>query len=135
MALNWRVGEIKNYKKVCYRVAPADIPYEGIKKGELVMRQECNRLIWATMNVDLGSITAKNIDEWAFRLNVLYDIGLSAFPKPLTKAELKKYIGLSTNVSTKTRRQFMKKISDHIARKAQEYVENPRRKKTKKRKR
>jgi DNA primase len=87
------------------------------------------------MNVDLGSIKASNIDEWAFRLNVLYDIGLSAFPKPLTKAELKKYIGLSTNVSTKTRRQFMKKISDHIARKAQEYVENPRRKKTKKRKR
>ena len=81
-------------------------------------------LIWQCMGVDLNGITKKNIDEWMFRLFCLEitrnrntNFMVSDFhetkgwqQRRLCKQDLIDHIGLSTNVSTKTRLKFWKKL-------------------------
>ena len=74
-------------------------------------------LIWGSLAVDLGSITAKNVEEWMFRLKFQEAIGLdylslgemSDDPDAL-RAGLTRWIGLTTNVQTMTRKKWVTKV-------------------------
>jgi len=74
-------------------------------------------LIWGALAVDLGSITAKNVEEWMFRLKFQEAIGLDYLSlgemseKPdLLRAGLTRWIGLTTNVQTMTRKKWVTKV-------------------------
>lgn len=85
-----------------------------------------NTLTWGSMAVDLGSITDKNVDEWLFRLYFQEEIGmdyisLGEMTMEDVLAGLIRWKGLSTNVQTLTRKQWiakqMKIMEDRVARK------------------
>jgi hypothetical protein len=73
-------------------------------------------LIWATMHVDLGSITEKNVDEWTWRIS-LYQRLRGPYMKQkdgafrITRKDIENHIGMITNVTDKTRRQWIAKIT------------------------
>jgi len=66
---------------------------------------------------DLGKITAKNIDEWLFRLDVAARVyedrdGFGA----IDREDLTKHIGLETNVIDTTRAGFLRKMTKSLER-------------------
>ena len=77
-----------------------------------------DRLIWGTMVVDLGRITNANIEEWLFRMRfgdaVLGEYFVMRYPgeEPVKigPEHLRKFVNLTTNVSDKTRKQWLKKV-------------------------
>ena len=78
-----------------------------------------NTLIWATMSVDMGDITEKNYVEFYSRIKALEAVFGALANGPdgsyfITIEDVKKRIGLSTNVSDKTIGQFFKKIEKQI---------------------
>lgn len=77
-----------------------------------------DRLIWGAMVVDLGNITDANIEEWVFRMR-LGDALLGPYFSmkyegeerfDISPAHLRKFVGLTTNVSDATRHKWFKKV-------------------------
>jgi hypothetical protein len=79
-----------------------------------------DRLIWGTIIVDLPSITEKNIDEWEWRM--MFDTITDGSSHPhfrmsyengdnikIDTTHLRKFIGLSTNVSYIPRKAWVSK--------------------------
>lgn len=102
MALNWNI-------KACDQSACWD------KEGN--MTPLCEGMIWTTMVVDMGSITADKLEEFVWRLNFMIRIGKSVIQKdredtPYTLEEIRPFVGMSTNVVTTTRKQFVKRTMD-----------------------
>ena len=89
-----------------------------------------DRLIWGTIVVDIGSITDANIGEWLFRMRLGDRMmgGAGYFTMkyegeerfPIVAEHLRKFVGLTTNVSTTTRAKWLKKA----VRQASERVES-----------
>ena len=79
------------------------------------------RIILATMSVDLGDIKEKNIDEWLFRIRFLVKVGVWYGDEP-TVEDLQKRIGLHTNICDMTRSKWIKKRVAYIEREIQENV-------------
>jgi hypothetical protein len=103
MSLNWDITNCNNYKEL-----QSDTEW-GIT----------NTLIWATMSVDMGDITESNYVEFYSRIKALEAVfGALANSSDgsyfITIEDVKKRIGLSTNVSDKTTNQFFKKIEKQI---------------------
>ena len=114
MALHWDLGKIKDYKTVCWINEGADKTLNHVT--------EC--LIWATMIVDLSSITEKNVEEWMWRIyfltqlrkiDLVYDSVTKDY-RTFTEEEIQAHIGLGTNASTLTRTQFVKRWVDVLKR-------------------
>jgi len=136
MSLNYDLGKIANYEQVCFLEAPADIPSQGIMQGDRMMNPVTQTLVWSTIAVDLGSITEANAAEFFARLRLVERLdgpflirpegpdgkrpeGSAAF---VTEDEVLAHVGLSCNVSTMTRSQWLRKIAqshgrdlDHLA--------------------
>jgi hypothetical protein len=113
MSLNWNLSKIANKDTVCFR---AD------SNGERELTGLTHALIWGTIAVDLGEITAKNVDEWKFRLNC---IGLVYDDKTwaeITREDIAKHIGLSTNVTSRTRKQFIAKMAKALEREVSDSI-------------
>jgi len=112
MSLDWGIEECENWK-------------------ELTTDEEwptTNAIIWATMQVDLGRITEKNVDEFYTRIQIAERIwGIYTYRKDehgrrvsvITYEALRRRIGLNTNVSDKTRNQYKKRITDYLFREAE----------------
>jgi hypothetical protein len=114
MSLNYNLTKIKNHDTVCFRID---------SDGEERMRPVTNLLIWSTMSVDLGEITAKNVDEWLFRLKAIGLIYQEESQLKVTREQLVAHIGLTTNVfPNKTRAQFLKNCAERISRRASDLV-------------
>lgn len=105
MAMHFDVGNIKNWKTVCSH--PTDS-----KKWHPVT----SALIEKSMSVDLGDINDRNVDEWWYRLRLLqlldgaeikFEDGTEIF---LTYRDVKMHVGLRTNVSTKARTYWLKRM-------------------------
>lgn len=79
-------------------------------------------LIWASLGLDLGSITEKNVDEWVFRLFYQKRLGLDFFyiDDDATPAEVegwvRRWIGMYINVVTRPRKKWLADVSSLLER-------------------
>ena len=105
MSLDYELGNIANYKEVCYTGEP----------GQRKMSPVTHALIFITMSVDIGRITEKNYLEFYTRAKFVGALhGQSYF----TVEEIRAHIGLHTNVADKTRAYFVKRHVDSYFRSA-----------------
>ena len=95
MALHWNLKNIKNHEDVCFYTDDS-----GLKNMEPLT----NQFIWLTMIVDIGEITEENATQFYARVSLLEKLN-GAFmweedntPYFVTYEDVKKHIGLSTNV-------------------------------------
>lgn len=108
MSLDFDVSQVKDHAKV------TTSPY--VVNDKKKWHPVTNALIWKSMDVDLGSITEKNVDEWWFRIRMLQlfdgaEIGFNDDTEAfLTKDDIKMHIGLHTNVVTKSRFAWMQRV-------------------------
>lgn len=111
MSLDWKIDQIKDYKKVCWVKDGKD------KEGKQLFRLHpaTATLIWATMMIGIHEITEKNYKEFFTRISLEERInggmrsnkdGAVCF----TLKEIRQHIGLRTNASTYTTNQFIAKV-------------------------
>lgn len=121
MALQYQLTRINGWQELCFHAALEDDPHRGIKKGDRVMTPFTEALIMFTMVVDMGEITEKNYVDFFDRLRfyeLLHGRILSTHadfdgPKLTSLEDVKRYIGLSTNVSFQPEVKWRKRIIDH----------------------
>jgi hypothetical protein len=85
--------------------------------------REC--MIWGSIAVDLGEVTEKNVDEWMFRLRFLERIGRGITNTPMPESIVRRWVGLKMNVSTETRKKWMKKRMDRLEQDVEYQLKNP----------
>lgn len=85
--------------------------------------------IWGTIGVDLGAIREDNLSEWLYRI-YLWDLATDCFTLRWVNEDgkresrlvgiddLRKFVGLKTNASTKKRAEWMKRVMKVLADKA-----------------
>ena len=113
MALSWQVDGIKDYETVWW---------EG-EKGSIDRRMNpvTEALIFGTMSVGLGSITDKNVDEFAARFRIIEKIHGAQLYKPdpsgegrvdwfVSDEDFIAHIGLVCNVTNETRSKWAQRI-------------------------
>ncbi len=122
MALHWTIDKIKNYLEVCWKTAQENNPAYQYKNGDRILNPLTEGLIWATIAVELGEITEKNVDEWLFRLACLEVVDASPFRVPPSREDVLSHVGLRTNVINRSRAYFLKKISIIVADRASSAV-------------
>jgi hypothetical protein len=98
MSLNWNITQVKDY--------------EELQEG--AAWQLTDALIWLTLTVGIPTITDANWQEFYARVHLL-DL-LYRSPENWIKPEdVQRRIGLTTNVSSLTRNQFVKRaITDRF---------------------
>lgn len=76
-------------------------------------RHITDAVIWESMTVGLPEVTADNVNEWVERSRIVaavldaHTLFLSdGTPRPLTRADFQRRIGLRTNASPRTDHQF-----------------------------
>jgi hypothetical protein len=107
MALDYDFGGIAKETRTV--VAAWDEPFNGIKKGDLLINPVSKAIVFATMSVGIGEITEANYAEFYKRLRfyeALFGHVLSFGEGPLkgariTVQDIKDHIGLRTNVFPK----------------------------------
>lgn len=115
MSLNWSIEDVKDSDKISM-----DAEKNGIEA------HKTHALLWATLSVDLPGITQKNVDEFHWRVTVLEKFGggplMYRFEGTkqedylFTKEDIARRVGLSTNVSTKSRTHWVARIVKQAAR-------------------
>jgi len=109
MALNFDLTRIENWQERCFD--------EG---GFL--RAETEELVWLLVDVGVNEITAKNVEEIAFRCGLVRALwwgeAISDASERIAPLLLD-HIGLHTNVGPMTRAAWIKKQMDMINRTAQ----------------
>ena len=98
MALNWQFAD--------------KAKYAAMTKDDKALN---DAFIWGCLCIDMGDITLKNAEEWQWRYafavkmnGAYFYVGKKEWIPTLD--EVKKRIGLHTNVSTKTHKQFIDKM-------------------------
>jgi hypothetical protein len=119
VSLNWNLTEIADHKENCWRQVGT---YEdGEPQYKLDPFLEC--LIWTCMQIDLGSLTDKTIDEFEVRMLMIQRAGFGLDVRysdpdipdaPLTREHLEKFKGLHTNVSKVGRKTWMRRLAKMI---------------------
>jgi hypothetical protein len=110
MSLDYQFEKIENWKDVCWEEKP---------NGKVRIAPDTEILIWASMVVDLGTITPQNAAEWRYRMLVLERIDSAVGVKdgaaytPSLKT-IKQHVGLYTNVVNRTRRQWWARIKQRL---------------------
>lgn len=97
MSLNWSVAKVLDYETL-----HRDTYQSALTK----------HLVWCSYSIDLGEITQKNVDEWLIRIAMwekVCDGGITTFPGKVTKTDLLRRVGLTTNVVTRSKAYFDKK--------------------------
>jgi hypothetical protein len=118
MSLNWNLSKIVDHDTLCWLPAA-----EGQKDEDRNMSPITNAIIWACMGNDIGTITEANYLEFYARcmmMSKLFGTPLCKFEDgkrigiDITVEDVKAHIGLSTNVSTKSRAAFIKRHVEHF---------------------
>ena len=107
MGLNWDCTKIKNFD---------DWGWVKGRDGEEDLSPTTDRLIWLTMAVDMGEITAKNADEFYIRTCLLDAHLQPGIGGEITREDVHRHIGLKTNVLTETRKVFLRNRMRHLER-------------------
>ena len=102
MSLDYRFGEIENFKKICFQ------------KGK--MNPLSHALVFATIAVGVNEITKRNWIKFYARLHfweLVHGTYLSkdGKPVPISAEEVKRHIGLSTNASMLSETGFLRNFS------------------------
>lgn len=66
MAITWKLGDIENYKDLCYHKIT-----EGKGKGKVRLEPKTEIIIFMTLIVGLNEIKKSNIEEWLIRCAIL----------------------------------------------------------------
>jgi len=124
MALTWSVAEVEDYENVCFYEAEQDDPAHGVTAGDRMLNPLTSALIWATMAVDLPGITRANAPEFYARLHFVEKHGGAHLIRPMkngvrpegaaafiTPEEVIAHIGLTANVTPKSRSKWLQKFS------------------------
>jgi hypothetical protein len=111
MSLDFSVKRVKNYSEL---FVPDD---DGVER--VYDLTKC--IVFSTLAIGLSEITANNVDEWVFRSTLLHSVGRAVITRggkssALTRAEIVRHIGLTTNATTCTRKRFLKKLIECIER-------------------
>jgi hypothetical protein len=106
MSLDFRLGEIENWKELWPDGSPNPAP-------------KTHAIIFATMAAGMGEITEKNYIE--FYLRVSASDAMSPWPKaePITLEDVRRHIGLRTNVTTETASKWFKRHLENDIREIQ----------------
>ena len=112
MPLNYDYSTIKKSTKVWEPDGTFDD--KGIEMG--YMTEVLNSLIWATSAVGLSDITEKNWKDFYTRMKIIgKDRSLlrrdknGGYTVPISAQEVNNHIGLTTNATTLTKLQFLKR--------------------------
>ena len=118
MSLDWNLKQIRDYKKLYRKIGEGERGYSATEPT-FTLRSESERIIWLTMIIGMREITEKNWEQFYNRVN-FYEKNTDSHlwkkqknklvPMYITKDQVQKMIGLSTNASTLTKNQFIKKI-------------------------
>lgn len=113
MSLDWSISDVKDWESISMKE-------ENGREGTITQA-----LIWGTLSIGLPGITEKNATEFFWRVRVLeredgafvrhYD-GKEMQDVLLTRADIDRRIGLSTNVSTEARRVWVARQVKRLAR-------------------
>lgn len=98
MSLSYELTDINNYERLCWE----DL------NGEQVLSNVTEAIVFATMYVDIGTITKANADEFYIRYDMF--CRASGMTNRLSISDIKDHIGLRTNVSTETKAKFQQKV-------------------------
>jgi hypothetical protein len=105
MALHWSIQRVKDVEEIT---------------GDADQRGITDTIVWASLVYDLGRVTEKNVDEWLFRqefvrrVDDFYPFYRGTKRSMLTRADIKRRIGLETNVTTTSRAAFQRKLIDKV---------------------
>lgn len=129
MSLNYDLQKIDNFRDLCYERKPLDELTGGgdwwEEDGEGVRQNPVTKsLIFATMEVGLGSITKQNAVEFYARLSLVEKVrgayvrripedGGRPVEEPITLEQVQAHIGLSTNVARETPARWAKRFYDN----------------------
>ena len=103
MSLTWSITAVKDFGQL----------HQTHEDGSYELGPTTERLIFLTMQVDLGEITEKNLDEWIFRLALMKKVGWTPRTE-IVRADLERHVGLKTNVHSTTRAQFRTKVIKNL---------------------
>ena len=110
MSLNWDARNTEAYADLLER--QADDPDAGYSDDQ---HNTLDMLIWGSLLLDMRGIrTANDAEEFVFRARFAKEIGVWAYNRVPTLDELQEWIGLSTNVSQKTRHQYVTSVAKQI---------------------
>jgi hypothetical protein len=124
MSLNWNVAKVAD--GVCWepKFDSKGNPVIGDDGKQVeTMRWETDALIWQTMIIGLNNITEGNVDEWVYRLSLLavLDNGVGTrfvddkwVRTYLTESDVRRHIGLYTNATQQTRKEFEKRFLEWV---------------------
>lgn len=118
MSLDWNLKKIRDYKKLYRKIGEGERGYSPTKPT-FTLKSENERIIWLTMIIGMREITEKNWEQFYNRVN-FYEKNTDSHlwkklknklvPMYITKDQVQKMIGLSTNASTLTKNQFIKRV-------------------------
>lgn len=106
MALNWNIENVENWKQI------------SENDNERVITDV---LVWATLVVGIREIKSNNVDEFYARVH-LVEVLQGAFRNKegnsifITKDDIQRRVGMTTNSGTYTRIQFNKNQMKHFYR-------------------
>jgi hypothetical protein len=117
MSLNYNIATVANFEDRCYN---------ELDDGKYELTDATNILIFATMIVDMGTITTENAEKFYTRYRMI--CAAQGRDSPVTLQDVRDHVGLSANVNDKTDAFFAKKaglsLRDRIEREvAQEQAE------------
>ena len=118
MSLDWSIKEVKQYNRLYRKLEKGE---EGFSETEVMkrLRQHPDRIIWYTMIIGMRDITDKNWEQFYERVRIWERVVGSNYYRTvrgkhkevfITKDEVKRMIGLSTNASLYTPKQFQKHL-------------------------
>jgi hypothetical protein len=123
MSLDWNLEKIADREAVCY-VEDEQAAARG-EENRFRLNPVTDAIIWKTMSVGMGQITVKNFEEFFVRAKMSEAVFGSSMTDGhgmdvgLTREDIRRHIGLSTNVSGMTEAQFARRLTDYMRKEAQ----------------
>ena len=116
MSLDWNVAKVADYETLCWVEHP---------DGSRTVNPVTEALVFYTLNVGMGAITAKNAEEFYFRVHqaeTMFGAVLNEWgpedeqPRQvfISLDDVKAHIGLATNASNLTKSAFDKRLRERL---------------------